>query len=72
MYTAPKLSLASREPMTESEIALTKAIGERLRYARVCAELSLSVLSERTGGQFSKARISNYEQGLRRLSYSGP
>ena len=57
--------------MTESEIALTKAIGERLRYARVCADLSLSVLSERTGGQFSKSRISNYEQGLRRLGVVG-
>lgn len=53
--------------MTESEITLSNEIGERLRYARQCAELSLAGLSDRTGGQLSKSRISNYEQGLRRM-----
>lgn len=54
--------------MTESEIALSNEIGERLRYARQCAELSLTGLSDRTGVQLSKSRISNYEQGIRRMS----
>ncbi len=53
--------------MTESEIALSKAIGERLCYARECAELSLSRLSDRTDGRLSKSRIANYEQGTRRM-----
>jgi transcriptional regulator with XRE-family HTH domain len=54
--------------MTDSQISLTRAIGERLRYARESAGMSLSALSERTGGRLSKSRISNYELGLRRMS----
>lgn len=54
--------------MSDDEISLTREIGERLRYTRTCAGLSLSQLSELTGGTLSKSRISNYEQGLRRLS----
>jgi transcriptional regulator with XRE-family HTH domain len=53
--------------MTEAEVALSKAIGARLRAAREARGLSLSALSELTGGVYSKPRISNYEQGLRRM-----
>lgn len=45
---------------------LTKTIGQRLRAARQAQHLSLSALSSRTGG-LSKSRISNYEQGIRRM-----
>ncbi len=46
---------------------LNARIGRRLRAARHEQQLSLSGLSERTGARLSKSRISNYEQGLRRL-----
>jgi transcriptional regulator with XRE-family HTH domain len=46
---------------------LSVAIGARLRAERHRAGLSLSKLGEQTGGQLSKSRISNYEQGLRRM-----
>jgi transcriptional regulator with XRE-family HTH domain len=46
---------------------LTGRIGERLRAERARHKLSLSALSERTGGALSKSRISNYEQGIRRM-----
>ena len=45
----------------------TEQIGARIRKARHDAGLSLSGVSERTGGLLSKSRISNYEQGLRRI-----
>ena len=45
---------------------LTKKIGQRLRAARQAQGLSLSELSNRTG-TLSKSRISNYEQGIRRM-----
>lgn len=45
----------------------TKQIGARIRKARHDAGLSLSGVSERTGGLLSKSRLSNYEQGLRRV-----
>jgi transcriptional regulator with XRE-family HTH domain len=45
---------------------LTKKIGQRLRAARQAQGLSLSDLSSRTGS-LSKSRISNYEQGIRRM-----
>jgi transcriptional regulator with XRE-family HTH domain len=41
-------------------------IGQRLRAARQAQGLSLSDLSGRTGS-LSKSRISNYEQGIRRM-----
>lgn len=47
---------------------LNHRIGQRLRNARKGAGLSLAALSERLGGTLSKSRISNYEQGLRRMS----
>lgn len=53
--------------MTKSEITLSKEIGERLRYARDCAGLSLSGLSDRTDGQLSNVRVSNLVQGIRRI-----
>ncbi|NCA72490.1 MAG: XRE family transcriptional regulator, partial [Sphingobacteriia bacterium] len=53
--------------MTDDERALTKAIGERLRAQRLMRDWSLSELARRTGGVLAKSRISNYEQGLRRL-----
>ncbi len=49
-------------PTTE----LTQRIGNRLRDARHELQFSLSELAERTGC-YSKSRISNYEQGLRRM-----
>ncbi|EXJ17254.1 helix-turn-helix domain-containing protein [Imhoffiella purpurea] len=45
---------------------LTKRIGQRLRAARQEQKLSLSDLSGRTNS-LSKSRISNYEQGIRRM-----
>ena len=53
---------------TESENALTREIGERLRYARHSKGLSLGQLSGLTSGALSKSRISNYELGIRRMS----
>lgn len=47
--------------------AAARAIGERLRRARQARGLSLSQLAALTEGALSKSRISNYEQGLRRL-----
>ncbi len=54
--------------MTKAEETLNRAMGERLRAARNARGLSLSELAELTGGQYSKPRISNYEQGIRRMS----
>ena len=45
---------------------LTKRIGLRLREARKAQGLSLAALAARTSS-LSKSRISNYEQGLRRM-----
>ncbi|MGQ9660059.1 MAG: helix-turn-helix domain-containing protein [Thermochromatium sp.] len=45
---------------------LTKRIGQRLRAARRAQKLSLADLSARTRS-LSKSRISNYEQGIRRM-----
>ena len=45
---------------------LTKQIGQRLREARQAQGLSLAALAARTGS-LSKSRISNYEQGIRRV-----
>ena len=45
---------------------LTKQIGLRLRAARKAQNLSLAALAERTSS-LSKSRISNYEQGIRRM-----
>ena len=57
--------------MTDTEIELTRQIGERLRAARQARRFSLAELAARTKGVYSKSRISNYEQGLRRLSVEG-
>lgn len=56
----------STAPQTDSSADLTQRIGNRLREARHEQKLSLSELAERTGC-YSKSRISNYEQGLRRM-----
>jgi len=53
--------------MTPDEQALTQAIGQRLRALRHERKLSLQHLSDLTDGTLSKSRISNYEQGIRRL-----
>jgi len=53
--------------MPKTEEGLTRRIGSRLRTARHGLGLSLTQLSERTGGSLSKSRISNYEQGIRRM-----
>lgn len=45
---------------------LTKKIGHRLRAARQAQKLSLAALAARTMS-LSKSRISNYEQGIRRM-----
>ncbi|NBC13297.1 MAG: helix-turn-helix domain-containing protein [Gammaproteobacteria bacterium] len=57
--------------MTKADQALTRAIGQRLRAAREARGLSLSQLADLTGGLYSKPRISNYEQGLRRVTIEG-
>ncbi len=57
--------------MKEAEKELNHAIGGRLRAARQARDLSLNELATLTGGLFSKSRISNYEQGIRRLSIEG-
>lgn len=46
---------------------LNHEIGQRLRGARQAQGLSLAQLAERTGNSLSKSRISNYEQGIRRM-----
>jgi transcriptional regulator with XRE-family HTH domain len=46
---------------------LSAAIGLRLRAERHRLKLSLSQLAAMTGDQLSKSRISNYEQGIRRM-----
>ena len=50
---------------------LSVAIGLRLRAERHRLKLSLSRLSARTGDTLSKSRISNYEQGIRRIGLEG-
>ncbi|WP_296898729.1 helix-turn-helix domain-containing protein [Thiohalocapsa sp.] len=40
----------------------------RLRAARTTLGLSLSQLADLTGGTYSKSRIGNYEQGIRRMA----
>lgn len=46
---------------------LSAAIGLRLRTERHRRNLSLSQLSALTGDTLAKSRISNYEQGIRRM-----
>lgn len=47
-------------------MTLNKEIGQRLRAARLAHKYSLSELASRTRS-LSKSRISNYEQGIRRM-----
>jgi transcriptional regulator with XRE-family HTH domain len=47
-------------------MTLNKQIGQRLRAARQSHKYSLSELAARTRS-LSKSRISNYEQGIRRM-----
>jgi transcriptional regulator with XRE-family HTH domain len=47
-------------------MTLNKQIGQRLKAARQAQEYSLSELASRTK-TLSKSRISNYEQGIRRM-----
>ena len=53
--------------MTPESEAITRAIGKRLRAQRQALGLSLSELAERTNDALGKSRISNYEQGIRRM-----
>jgi transcriptional regulator with XRE-family HTH domain len=46
---------------------LSAAIGVRLRSERQRRKLSLSQLAALTGDILAKSRISNYEQGIRRM-----
>ena len=62
-----KLSMNMSASMTPEAEPLTTKIGLRLRATRKDQELSLQTLANMTGGALSKSRISNYEQGLRRL-----
>ena len=57
--------------MADEYPPLNRRIGDRLRAARHAQGLSLTQLSERTDGSYSKSRISNYEQGIRRLGIEG-
>jgi transcriptional regulator with XRE-family HTH domain len=54
--------------MTEQAAALNRSIGARLRAARQARGLNLRELEAMTGGQYRKQRLSNYEQGLRRMT----
>jgi transcriptional regulator with XRE-family HTH domain len=47
-------------------MTLNKQIGQRLKAARQAGRYSLSELASRTK-TLSKSRISNYEQGIRRM-----
>lgn len=47
-------------------MTLNKQIGQRLRAVRLAHQYSLSELASRTR-TLSKSRISNYEQGIRRM-----
>ena len=53
--------------MTTDEESLTRAIGQRLRAQRQAVGISLTELCARTSDALSKSRISNYEQGIRRM-----
>ena len=53
--------------MTPEAETLSAKIGLRLRAARKDQKLSLQTLATMTGGILSKSRISNHEQGLRRI-----
>ena len=55
---------ATMKPEAET---LTARIGLRLRTARKAQKLSLQALADMTDGALAKFRLSNYEQGLRRL-----
>lgn len=60
----------SAQSILSSEIRLlwmdiAKQIGERIKKARESKDLSLSGLSALTNGVLSKARIGNYERGIR-------
>lgn len=57
--------------MNDAELELTREIGRRIRTARLARGLSLNELSALTDKLYSKSRISNYEQGIRRLSVEG-
>lgn len=67
----PQVLINAITPMNETashteKMDLTRKIGQRLRSARQAQGLSLSELSTLTG-VLSKSRISNYEQGIRRM-----
>lgn len=54
-------------PLNYSDrMTISKQIGQRLRAARLAHKYSLSELASRTR-TLSKSRISNYEQGIRRM-----
>ncbi|MGD2021384.1 MAG: helix-turn-helix transcriptional regulator [Thiohalocapsa sp.] len=53
--------------MAEDWEGMSQTVGERLRSARKAMGLSLSQLADLTGASYSKSRISNYEQGIRRM-----
>lgn len=48
-------------------VEIKKEQAQRLRKARANMGFTLREVSERTGGQISPSRLSNYEQGLRLL-----
>ena len=54
--------------MQSLDNTLTQRLGGRLRAARTALGLSLSELSKRTGGALRKARISNAEPCIWRMS----
>jgi len=66
-----KIELSARETgkamQNSQQLEPSCRSGERLRAARHAREWSLSQLVSYTGGALSKSRISNYEQGIRRL-----
>ena len=62
----PRVYHRSDGALYPSNMTLNKKIGHRLRSARTGQKLSLAELAARTK-TLSKSRISNYEQGIRRM-----
>jgi transcriptional regulator with XRE-family HTH domain len=63
---APHVYHGSSDLIYPAHMTLNKQIGQRLKSARQAQSFSLSELAGRTK-TLSKSRISNYEQGIRRM-----
>ena len=66
-WLKPRQDAGATSFATPEAQELTSKIGHRLRQARHAQRLSLGALSDLTGGALIKSRVSNYEEGIRRL-----